>query len=79
MDKIEKILRSISQSDRQMLEVILELLMKKKFDTLDIKKLKSTNLYRARKGRFRIIFGFDENKEIIIYKIKSRNERTYKI
>ncbi len=79
MDKIEKLLRRISKSDRQRLEIALELLINKKFELLDIQKVKDTNLYRARKGNFRIIFGFGLDKEIIIYAIKLRNEKTYKI
>jgi len=77
MDRIEKLLRKISQKDRQKLLDIIERLVKGNKKGLDIKKIKDTDFYRSKSGRFRIIFHF-HNKEIIIDSIKLRNKATYK-
>lgn len=77
MDKIEKLLRKISKKQREYLLRIIEKLLSDNKKGLDIKKLKNTDFYRLRSGRFRIIF-HKENKEIIIDGIKLRDENTYK-
>ena len=79
MDKIEKLFRKISKPERQRLRLVLELLSKKDFKSLDIKKLKGQDFYRVRKGRFRIIFRINKNKQVKIFAIKIRNEGTYRI
>jgi len=78
MDKIETLLRKISGEDRAGLKAVINLLIKKQWATLNIKKLQGGNFYRARKGEFRIIFTFDKGKETIIFAIKTRDEKTYK-
>ncbi|HBU06677.1 MAG TPA: type II toxin-antitoxin system RelE/ParE family toxin [Candidatus Magasanikbacteria bacterium] len=78
MDKIEKLLKKISLNDRQRLIEIMEKLILGKKAGLDIKKLKNSDFYRLRSGRFRIIF-HKVSKEIIVDSIKLRNDNTYKI
>jgi len=77
MDKIEKLLRKISKKQREKLFSIIKKLLSKDKKGLDVKKIKGTEFYRLRSGRFRIIF-HKENKEIIIDGIKLRDENTYK-
>ena len=77
MDKIEKLLRKISKKQREYLLKIIEKLLSNNKKGLDIKKLKNTDFYRLRSGRFRIIY-HKENKEIIIDGIKLRDENNYK-
>ncbi|MBU0596712.1 type II toxin-antitoxin system RelE/ParE family toxin [Patescibacteria group bacterium] len=77
MDKIEKLLRKISKKQREFLLGVIKKLLSGKNEGLDIKKLKDTDFYRLRSGRFRIIF-HKENNEIIIDGIKLRDENTYK-
>ena len=77
MDKIEKLLRKISKKQREFLLGVIKKLLSGKNEGLDIKKLKDTDFYRLRSGRFRIIY-HKENKEIIIDSIKLRDENTYK-
>ena len=77
MDKIEKLLRKISKKQRENFLSIIEKLLNNNKKGLDIKKLKNTDFYRLRAGRFRIIY-HKENKEIIIDSIKLRDENTYK-
>ena len=77
MDKIEKLLRKINKKERQRLLDIIKKLIKKCTKDLNIRKIKNTDFYRLRSGRFRIIFHFDK-KEIFIDSIKLRDEKTYK-
>ena len=76
MDKIEKLLRKISEKDRERLLVIVEKLIRGNTKGLNIQKVKNTDFYRLRSGRFRIIFHY-EDKRIIIDSIKLRNKNTY--
>ncbi|MDP2693196.1 MAG: hypothetical protein Q8O88_06215 [bacterium] len=79
MDKILKLLRKISKPDRErLLKIINKLFCKEKRD-LNIKKVKNTEFYRLRLGRFRVIFHYEgARKEIIIDSIRLRQENTYK-
>jgi mRNA-degrading endonuclease RelE of RelBE toxin-antitoxin system len=78
MNKIEKLLRKISQKEREvLLRSIEDLLSQKNTQHLKPIKLEGLDLYRIRKGNFRIIF-HKEHGEIIIDSIKMRNESTYK-
>lgn len=77
MDEIEKLFRKISKKDRELLQkIILDLLGGVK--SLNIKKLKDSDFYRLKKGKFRIIFHYDSKKEAIIDSIRIRREDTYK-
>ncbi|HAO52278.1 TPA: hypothetical protein DCQ85_02305 [Candidatus Magasanikbacteria bacterium] len=79
MDKIEKLLRKISQKSREQLLLVISKLLSGQKTGLNIKKLKGTDFFRLRSGRFRIIFHYEDNsKEIIIDSIKLRDENTYK-
>jgi len=76
MDKIKKLFLKINKSDRKkLLNCIQKLTQKDK--NLNILKIKNTNFYRLRSGKFRIIFHKEKN-EIIIDSIKFRRENTYK-
>jgi mRNA-degrading endonuclease RelE of RelBE toxin-antitoxin system len=78
MDKIQKLFLKISQPDRQRLLFIIEKLINKDHHGLNIIEIKNTNFYRIRSGKFRIIY-HQENQEIIIDAIRTRNEKTYKL
>lgn len=77
MDHIEKLFRKISQKDRALLKRIIADLLNGK-NVSNTKKLKDSDFYRLKKGKFRIIFHFDSGKKIIIDSIKIRREDTYK-
>jgi len=77
MDKIEKLFRKIDQKDRQKLLNLIKLLVSNQVNNLNISKIKNTDFFRLKSGRYRIIF-HKENNEIIIDSIKLRNEDTYK-
>lgn len=75
MDKIEKLLRKISKRDRERLLEIAEKLVRGD-KALRFEKVKNTDFYRIRSGKFRIIF-HKESGEVIIDGIKMRSESTY--
>lgn len=77
MDEIEKLFRKISSKERILLQnIISDLLNNKK--PLNINKLKDSDFYRLRKRKFRIIFHYDSQKEIVIDSIRMRREKTYR-
>lgn len=77
MDKIEKVLKKLLNSERNEFRKILVLIQKGDFDTLAIKKLKGQkNIYRVRKGKFRIIFQ-KKNDTINILSLEKRSDNTY--
>ncbi|OGH87578.1 MAG: hypothetical protein A3J93_03580 [Candidatus Magasanikbacteria bacterium RIFOXYC2_FULL_42_28] len=77
MDKIKKLFKKLSATDRIALAAALELLVANNLEGLDIKKLAGGNLWRLRVGNFRIIFK-RHNAENIVYEIRRRDENTYK-
>jgi len=77
VEKIEKLFRKISKEDRKRLLEIVEKLLSRQREGLNIRKVKDSDFYRLRKGRFRIIFHYSQE-EIIIDSIKLRNKNTYK-
>ncbi|OGH87580.1 MAG: hypothetical protein A3J93_03590 [Candidatus Magasanikbacteria bacterium RIFOXYC2_FULL_42_28] len=77
MDKIKKLFKKLSTTDRVALAEALELLAVNNLEGLDIKKLAGGNLWRLRVGNFRIIFK-RHNAENIVYEIRRRDENTYK-
>ena len=57
MDKITKALNKLSEKERKKIKHILQKIDKGDFGGTDIKKLKGySNIFRVRKGEFRIIF-----------------------
>lgn len=79
MDAIEKILRKLNDRERRWVREILKKLQARRFDGLDVKKLKGRgDIFRARKGDVRIIYRVSEEKELFILAIERRSEKTYK-
>lgn len=77
MDKNEKLFRKLSPKDRLVLGAIVTALKKNELEGLNIMRLE-TNLYRIRKGNFRIIFHYDTDGAALVDVIRLRNERTYR-
>lgn len=76
MNKIEKLFRKISASDRKaLLQAIQELIQNPHM--AGVKKLSGSDFYRYRKGNFRVIFHI-ENKKVVIDNIGLRSEKTYR-
>jgi len=78
MNKILKSLIKFSYKERLQVEQDVLLITNREFHALDIKKLSGFEfLYRAKRGKARIIFYMDE-KEVKIIKIDRRSDNTYK-
>jgi mRNA-degrading endonuclease RelE of RelBE toxin-antitoxin system len=77
MNKILKFLSKLSPKERKNVEEDLKLIVARKFETLDIRKLSGfDNFFRSKRGKVRIIFLMEGNKTQII-KIGRRNDTTY--
>ena len=78
MDKIDKALSKLVLKERERMKNIIKALQSGRFDNLNIKKLKGfQDVFRVRKGGFRIVYRLFD-KKIIILKIDKRKEDTYK-
>jgi len=79
MDKIRKLFKKISVSDKDaILDVIDKLGDENLRQSLDIKKIEDSDFYRVRKRRYRIIFHY-ENSCPVVDSVTIRNEKTYDI
>ena len=80
MDKISKALKKLTIKEKEIVKTILEKIKNNSISDLDIKKLKGyDNIFRARKGKIRIIFSKVDENNINILTIEKRQDRTYKI
>lgn len=78
MDKIAKSLALLNSKERVLVKMILKKIQKNDFKGLDLKKLKGYDgIFRIRKGKIRIIYRLDENKQIFVLTIERRSEKTY--
>ncbi|MDD2757708.1 MAG: hypothetical protein PHV29_03885 [Candidatus Pacebacteria bacterium] len=77
MDKIEKLLRKICEKERILLKETIKSLVTGEIKGMNIVKIKDTDFFRIKKGKFRIIFHYN-NDNVIIDSVKLRNENTYK-
>ena len=78
MDKLLKSLQKLTKKEREQVDKILAKIETDSTAGLNIKKLKGRDdIYRARKGKLRIIYQ-KKGKDIILVMISRRNERTYK-
>lgn len=78
MRELEKLLRKISKRDQLALREEMSLLVQKKHQLFNIKKLQGSDFYRSRKGNFRIIFHYDKTQKVIIDSVRVKGEDTYK-
>lgn len=79
MDRIQKLFSRLSHKERLQLQSFIDGLMRDdSFRDTHAKKLQGSDLFRARKGRFRIIFHYDRSKNMIIDSVRIRNENTYR-
>jgi mRNA interferase RelE/StbE len=79
MDKIQKALKKLSPKEHEKIRQILRQLESGKITGFDLKKLKGRNdIFRVRKGDFRIIYKLGASGKIFILAIERRKESTYK-
>jgi len=78
IDPIKKFLAKVSKQETISLVLILEKILKDDVKGLQIKKLTgSKDIFRIRKGKFRIIYRKNKT-DCIIISIERRSESTYK-
>lgn len=78
MDKVSKALKKLLPAQRKAVKNIILLIDSEQYLGLDLKKLKGYNdIFRVRRGRWRIIFKVD-GVNIKILTIEKRNDNTYK-
>ena len=78
MDALGKLLQKVSLKDELLLlEFVQEVKDHEKRSLLNIKKLSGGEFYRARKGKFRIIFHI-EGSHTVVDAVRFRNEKTYR-
>ena len=78
MDKINKNLLKIPDKQRLLVERAVEQIVKNELSGLDSKKIKgSSNVFRVRVGKYRIIFTKEERQNTINI-IAKRDEKTYR-
>lgn len=76
--ELEKFLAKVTPKEKKVLDVLIGKILAHKLETLDIKKLTGhDDIFRVRKGIFRIIFKNDGCDSTIIF-IERRNDTTYK-
>ncbi|OHA89493.1 MAG: hypothetical protein A3C70_01495 [Candidatus Zambryskibacteria bacterium RIFCSPHIGHO2_02_FULL_43_14] len=78
MPVLKKLLSRFNREEKVVLEVLIEKIASLNWHDLDIKKLQGYHdVFRARKGKIRIIFYKHETKVSII-NIDRRNDKTYR-
>ena len=77
MNEQEKLFQKLNKKQRRQLEALMGALLARNFKSLTISKLSGYEQYRVKKGHFRIVFHY-EDEELIIDRIRLRNEDTYK-
>lgn len=76
-DAIVKALKKLSPKQQKIFKNILTDIQNRSFDTYDIKQLKGRkDIFRIRKGSYRIIFLMD-NQNIQILALEKRGDTTY--
>ena len=79
MDKIGKALKKLSAKERANIKEILLLISAGKFETLHTKKLRGRqDIFRARKGRLRVIYRVGRGGDISVLAVERRSENTYR-
>jgi len=80
MDKISKALKKFNTKEQKIIKEILQKIKNNSYASINVEKLKKYhNIYRVRKGKIRIIFKINEDKNIFILAIERRNDKTYNI
>ena len=76
MDELQKLFRKLTKKERLQLDAYTNALQTDPAGC-NVTKLKGSDFYRARKGRWRFIFHY-EGTEVVIDNIRLRDEKTYR-
>lgn len=79
MPDLKKFFFKFNREERGVIETLIEKIISLDWHNLDIKRLKGhKDIFRVRKGNFRIIYNKDKNNQIYILAIERRSEKTYR-
>ena len=79
MDRISKALQKLNSKEREELKSLLERIRRNETADLDVRKLKGkNNIFRARKGRIRVIFAKQADGVINVLAVERRSDNTYR-
>lgn len=77
-DRIDKELGKLDAKRRDLYENLITQILSGRIDRLDVVKLKGEkNIFRVRKGSYRVIFQRDDQGTVTILKFERRSESTY--
>jgi len=80
VDQIDKQLRKLSPKPRKAFEKLIKQILSGNTKGLDVQKLKGRNdVYRVRKGEFRIIFRKSKRGAVNIIAFENRSDTTYNL
>lgn len=80
MDRISKVLKKLSAKERAGVKYLLLLISAGNFRELHIKKLRGRkDIFRARKGKIRVIYRVGKSGAVFILAIERRTEKTYRM
>jgi len=78
MDKIAKVLESLSSKERESIRKIVLKIKSGVFVGFDLKKLKGhNNIFRIRSGKLRVIFKKQDDGKFFVLAIERRTDKTY--
>ena len=78
MEQIKKLFRKINQKERRQLLAGVQKLQTTPEQCLIVKIKGTSNQYRVRIGRFRVIFHYTSTGEIELDTVRLRDEKTYR-
>lgn len=80
VDRIDKQLKKLSSKQRKAFERLIKQILTGNVMNLDVKKLKGReDVYRVRKGAFRIIYRTDKTGDVKVIAFESRSDTTYNV
>lgn len=78
VDRVDKALDKLPPKQQKIYVELIQKILSGKIDQLDVVKLKNTdNVYRVRKGVYRIIFQKMKEGKVNIIAFEHRSDRTY--
>jgi mRNA-degrading endonuclease RelE of RelBE toxin-antitoxin system len=79
MDRLAKELQKLSKKELERVLIVLQKLQLGQVDSLQVKSLKGRDeVYRARVGRFRVVYSVSKEGTLNVLAVRKRDEKTYR-
>lgn len=79
VDRIRKSLGKLTPKERKVFMALLERIVSGRLSGLDVRKLHGTDdIYRVRKGAYRVIFRKGDDGEVYLLTFERRSDTTYR-